>query len=1561
MAWTSAEDQKLLSYLSTSIMAMAGHDQIPGPSTDSIQQMGTHILAPSLHVDDVEKVLQLEPLGGQVFDHGLTPTLHVDDVRKALQIEPLIGPVNVPEFSPPLHGEKPTQTVLPLGSGVYDTESGGPKPPADSMPTPDLKVGEIDGEKLASPLHVQKIERAIGLQPLVSYISDLLRREKPVFWDSDADDDDEYDLNIVDSDTTSQFESSTEADGIKILHGIKVTKAERRADKSRLYNFNRLRKNRKWLKNVLLSDSSSDEYDDMTAHITDEYLRQMKKMHNFYKRHKSRFRMLKENRQYKYYSSSLLSAVDHFADHQKSVVGVKKFKATKEQRRERKKLSKLRKLKREYGDDEDNVDVDDESLFYGKKGKRLSPEQAKTKQKLIWADVCATVAKACKQRATARKEVLTNLKKVSTQCIKEARRLALEAERLLRTSMARKRRISRGVLVKWHRYVRSRKETRVKEERETTERRIIELNVIEARHRQRKLNFLITQTELYAHLMVCKKLNDDDEVEKILKHLDEFTSPEEVKDTQGRVISIQDLYDFEAVKVLTVKNAKIALSSHQNKIKTFDGKKSPRSLSSGHEDISSEHSQPDFLMGLLKGYQLNGVNWLCNLYEMGINGVLADGIGLDKTIQTLAFLAHLAEVKNIWGPFLIVASTSAHNNWTQQCARFLPNMKCFPYWGSQQDRKILRKFWNYTNIHSSTATFHMVITSYQLFVQDIKYFQRIKWHYVVLDETQAIKSSSSMRREILLSCNCRNRLLLTGTPIHNSMSELLSLLHFTMPTLFESLDEFKDWFSLDVENRAENNTVVDSDHLSRLHKILKPFILRRIKKDVESELHDKVEILTYCPLTRRQGQLYRSIKHKISMHDLSNTVSRLASPNQSQAGGLMNLVVQLKKVCNHPELFEHRQIFSGLYYTPIPYFLPRLLYRDCLLDDSIIWAARRHILHNRLNIYDPHNIHQSYQASNGSNSVISCFSFLRFIDTSPMEMYKTTHTVSRPFYRWSSILMGWKSSCTIHHLHNWPSDLYSFNSYLHRNLLVISPLTYTSACNVATSSVLRHVIFTSHVMTSQGHADHLIKSTLETRWHRRIRLRGIVSPVPVRSRPVSSSTSMPVSPHKGRIGRHSSRSATSSPTKVLRSTEALLSSCSSNSGISGISGISNHKPRPDIHRPCILSDWPAFVYYHVPRVRFTEREIYCGDRSAAYDSHHQQPSHSLPTRSALFRGFDEFCELAEKTSGYISYRQTGRLRLALPGHGFSGILIPDRESLVSGAGKLRVLDRLLTRLKAGGHRVLIYSQMTRMTDILEEFLWYRHHSYMRLDGFSKLSEQRDITDSQNRSDIFVFLLSTRIGGLDISLAAADTVIFYDSDLNPTVDQQAMDRAHRLSQTKQVTVYRLVCEATIEERILHRAMEKVEMQRGMTSGGMVKSDSIKPCEVVSLLLDDDEVYRKFLQEDKEPGAVEDGNSKRKVKYRDRKRQLAERLESVATTSLSGAGDSESVISFESGATSPISVGSESISFQFNNDSSNDALADDTSSVVSGPSPKRCRGRPPSSIKSTSDSAMSRGMH
>ena len=313
---------------------------------------------------------------------------------------------------------------------------------------------------------------------------------------------------------------------------------------------------------------------------------------------------------------------------------------------------------------------------------------------------------------------------------------------------------------------------------------------------------------------------------------------------------------------------------------------------------------PKSFIGDLKEYQLKGLRWLDNLFEQGINGILADEMGLGKTIQAIAFLAHLSEDKNNWGPFLVIAPNATLYNWQQEFNRFCPSLKVLPYWGALKERKTLRKFFNSSQLYVKNSAFHVCITSYQLIVCDEKVFHKVNWNYMILDEAQAIKNIASQRWNTLLSFNCRNRLLLSGTPIQNSMSELWALLHFIMPNLFDSHEQFqewfREWFSKDIEAHSQEKGELNQEQLKRLHQILKPFMLRRVKKDVEHEIGPKKEYEILCYMTEKQKILYNSIKQKLNnISDLfKSTDSKLKVTN------LMNLVIQFRKVCNHPELFE---------------------------------------------------------------------------------------------------------------------------------------------------------------------------------------------------------------------------------------------------------------------------------------------------------------------------------------------------------------------------------------------------------------------------------------------------------------------------------------------------------------------------------------------------------------------------------------------------------------------------------------------------------------------------------
>lgn len=1335
---------------------------------------------------------------------------------------------------------------------------------------------------LAKPLHLQRLEEAVRLEPFLDYVQTIFNSPK-----SDAD-----------NNETEESQSEADLDE-EFISGKFNSRQERRYDRMRLYNFSKVKKSRKWLKNILLTDSS--ESDESNESVTEEDMHDMLKYRKLQKISQAEFRSNPDLRQYQYYSAGLLSNYDKFHDNQKLVLGGKK--KLKEKKNEKKKVAKLKKIKLEDGKSvkesqdwpssgnkkheaknkagDEVSDVIPHKHHSRKKSAASHEAVMNMKRKRLWvALVKKEISRTQKQISSAHKEVLTTAKRLAQACQREVRKSAILSQKVSKDVPSRARRLTKEMLLYWKRFEKVEKEHRKRAEKEAQEQRRMDIELREAKRQQRKLNFLITQTELYAHFMSRKMPGMEDvQQEQILSQLDE---PKVV--TNVSPVSLlenePDDYDCEAMKALAKRNADDAYQAHIAKTCAFDevvipavrGKK-PSDIQQEFDEnfkltnpsikTEEEYPQPELFVGKLKSYQLKGMNWLYSLYDKGINGILADEMGLGKTVQTIAFLATLIKAQGIWGPFLIIAPASTLHNWQQEFTKFVPKLKVLPYWGNTSDRKVLRKFWSQKDLHTEQASFHVLITSYQLVVQDVKYFQRIKWQYMVLDEAQAIKSTSSVRWKILLGFNCRNRLLLTGTPIQNSMAELWALLHFIMPTLFDSHDEFNEWFSKDIESHAENKSTIDEKHLSRLHKILKPFMLRRVKKDVENELSDKIEILMYCYLTQRQKILYQGLKNKISIDDLMQSSSATSSQAQSTTSHLMNLVMQFRKVCNHPDLFERREVRSPLYIMLEPYFLPKFLYNEGLL---CLHNSDRQRRLNKFGIFHPEYIHHELFPQENSRTMVHhdcCFSFSRFANLSPGEISKLF--LCGLLVRWTTAFLTWKSAYRIYHRHIWKGVRPS--RFLNREDFLLFPRHPVFSLQ-AEPCAFHHLFFTNYVSTAYGFNTHIFHRMPETAQHKEMRCKKAVNSC--------------------------GASSLSSPKKMS------ASSLHANKG-------------PQILN-CQLSYLPSFLTELSVKVVAPPISCYTSDCNAKFRNMKMQLC-GCPEALRMVQYGDALATPLKlrQLSQLFHSQQIGGLYAARPAHGWSKILIPDKEALVTDSGKLRVLDSLLNRLKSEGHRVLIYSQMTRMIDLLEEYMWHRKHTYMRLDGSSKISDRRDmVADFQTRPDIFVFLLSTRAGGLGINLTAADTVIFYDSDWNPTVDQQAMDRAHRLGQTKQVTVYRLVCKGSIEERILQRAREKSEIQRMVISGGNFKPDTLKPKEVVSLLLDDDELERKFRQRQEERRLLDRNNQERKRKNElgegkrgGKRRRKEENVTIPASLSSATNQDGDSVHSIDSVPPSPYS--------------------------------------------------------
>jgi ATP-dependent DNA helicase len=280
----------------------------------------------------------------------------------------------------------------------------------------------------------------------------------------------------------------------------------------------------------------------------------------------------------------------------------------------------------------------------------------------------------------------------------------------------------------------------------------------------------------------------------------------------------------------------------------------------GIQNLQSARQPKLVTGGIMRSYQLEGLEWLLSLYENGINGILADEMGLGKTIQTIAMLAHLWEKKS-YGPFLIAAPLSTTSNWVAEFKKWTPSIPVVLYHGDKKEREKLRK----TKLKNpGTDQFPVVITSYEICMNDRKYLTGFGWQFIIIDEGHRIKNLDCRLIRELQTYQSANRLLITGTPLQNNLVELWSLLHFLLPTVFDKLSTFESWFDFSgLKDKSSFEQLLSEQRqqylVKSLHAVLKPFLLRRVKTDVESLMPKKREYILFAPLTTMQRELYQAI------------------------------------------------------------------------------------------------------------------------------------------------------------------------------------------------------------------------------------------------------------------------------------------------------------------------------------------------------------------------------------------------------------------------------------------------------------------------------------------------------------------------------------------------------------------------------------------------------------------------------------------------------------------------------------------------------------------------------
>ncbi|KAI9932809.1 hypothetical protein ASPWEDRAFT_123241 [Aspergillus wentii DTO 134E9] len=305
---------------------------------------------------------------------------------------------------------------------------------------------------------------------------------------------------------------------------------------------------------------------------------------------------------------------------------------------------------------------------------------------------------------------------------------------------------------------------------------------------------------------------------------------------------------------------------------------------SGGETNTVFRDTPPFVKGEMRDYQIAGLNWLVSLHENGISGILADEMGLGKTLQTISFLGYLRHVCDITGPHLVAVPKSTLDNWKREFEKWTPEVNVLVLQGNKDERHQL------INERLLDEDFDVCITSYEMVLREKSHLKKFAWEYIIIDEAHRIKNEESSLAQIIRVFNSRNRLLITGTPLQNNLHELWALLNFLLPDVFGDSEAFDQWFS---GQDSDQDTVVQ-----QLHRVLRPFLLRRVKSDVEKSLLPKKEVNLYVPMSQMQVKWYQKILEK----DI-DAVNGAAGKRESKTR-LLNIVMQLRKCCNHPYLFE---------------------------------------------------------------------------------------------------------------------------------------------------------------------------------------------------------------------------------------------------------------------------------------------------------------------------------------------------------------------------------------------------------------------------------------------------------------------------------------------------------------------------------------------------------------------------------------------------------------------------------------------------------------------------------
>ncbi|XP_055775236.1 E1A-binding protein p400-like isoform X3 [Salvelinus fontinalis] len=873
---------------------------------------------------------------------------------------------------------------------------------------------------------------------------------------------------------------------------------------------------------------------------------------------------------------------------------------------------------------------------------------------------------------------------------------------------------------------------------------------------------------------------------------------------------------------------------------------------------TSGRSQAPFLLhGSLREYQQIGVDWLASLHKKHLNGILADETGLGKTVQTVAYLAHLACQEGIWGPHLVVVRTCKILSWEMEFKRWCPGLKILLYLGNRQERRAKRMWWAETN------SFHVCVTSYKLLLKDQSHFLRRRWKHLVLDEVQLLKNMSEKHWETIFALKSQQRILLINTPLQNTLKELWTMIHFLLPGITRPYTDFP------VKPGTDQNQDYCHKLVIRLHRMIQPFILRRCKRDVEKQLPKKYEHILKCRLSSRQKSMYEDILTQPGAQEALKTGHFVS---------VLQVLMQLQRICNHPDLVNIRETSSSYVCSSLQYNTPSLVLgalqedQRTSLDLSLFDLISNE---NRLTRYETEEVlpklKVTRQLIEEIHSAPDPPARPKPCKIKPMRLFQPVQYGTKPEGRLvpmtntvgqqrppATTITPHTTTATTTSTAPQPARATTTTTTQGGDVLKIAQLA-----SIAGSQNRISQPETPVTLQFQGNKFTLSPSQLrQLTTGQPLQLQGnilqiVSAPGQQILRPQGSMVMQTV-PQAAPISNSSTRSGTPPPAGPAQQASGMTSNAL------GVSA--QPAPAAPIAPQVSSEERGRHLKERLSRL-FSANERRC-DRSVLYGADLRQVCSVTPgaPHSALSLGGwrwvgRDSCLRAQRTpvattthlqSALLSStnRQdassslVSRLSCVVPAavarppylyaanppapysleqksisrrlqeaaaphsteiHSLaSGHLLqfPDLQLMQMDSGKLEALAILLQKLRSENRRVLIFTQMVKMLDILEAFLDHRQLTYIRVDESLITEERQEHIKTFNRNrQVFCSILTNRCCSAVGTVFDADTIIFYDTDLNPSMDARTQEWCDKIGRSKDIHIYRLESGNSIEEKLL----------------------------------------------------------------------------------------------------------------------------------------------------------------